>query len=80
MNRLALVVLLMLFSPSVGAATLAGFVRDEATGQPIVYASVRLDTPTRATLSDNRGAFWLNRLPVGTCQLTVSAVGYKTRV
>ncbi|QHL87911.1 TonB-dependent receptor [Nibribacter ruber] len=61
--------------------TISGVVTDAATGKPIEFATVAL-TRQNATqsldgvLTNDKGAFTLNSVPVGTYEVKVSFVGY----
>lgn len=63
--------------PSVGASvlTLSGIVLDEAS-QPVASARVRVEDTQVEVIADTRGRFRLARVPSGTIEVAVSAIGY----
>lgn len=58
--------------------TLSGNVTDAATGKPIPFVNVYLNTTTRGTVTDQQGHFTLAAIPLGTVEVVASSVGYKT--
>lgn len=58
------------------AYTLSGHVTD-AAGEPVYYATVSIDDSNYAVATDAEGAFTM-KLPSGSYQGSVSAIGYKT--
>ncbi len=60
------------------STTLSGFVTDVATGKPIPFVNVYLNTTTRGTVTNDRGYFSLAAVPLGTVEVVASFVGYKT--
>src|SRR5687767_12214154 len=58
----------------------AGRVVDAATRQPVVGARVRLPRIGRETVTDARGIFRLTSIPPGDHTVTLSRLGYRTRV
>lgn len=57
--------------------TVSGYVTDATTGKPMPFASVYLNGSTRGTLTDEKGAFSLTGIPLGTAELVASFVGYQ---
>lgn len=61
--------------------TLYGIVKDEATGNPLSFASVSiLGNKAIAILSDTLGQFRLEGIPVGYHDVIVTYVGYKSSI
>ena len=56
---------------------ISGLVHDKETGQPLGYASIRIDGTTNGTASNYDGQFIL-KLDAGNYKLIFSYVGYKT--
>ena len=56
---------------------ISGLVHDKETGQPLGYASIRIDGTTNGTASNYDGQFIL-KLNAGNYKLIFSYVGYKT--
>src|SRR5690606_6429656 len=55
-----------------------GTVKDAATGEEIVGASLGIVGTTHGTISDDKGAFLLTGIPAGQYVFQVSYVGYST--
>jgi len=70
-----------LFSFSALAQTgiVRGFVYNEDTGEPIIFGSVFLEGTTFGSSTDADGYFAITKVPVGTYELVVSAIGYERR-
>jgi TonB-linked SusC/RagA family outer membrane protein len=67
-----------LLSPT-GAVAFDGGVRGHvtnATGEPIVSATIKIEGTNKAVAADNNGAFTLTGLKAGNYTLRISAVGY----
>jgi hypothetical protein len=62
-----------------GSATVAGVVVDDATGEPLPAASVRVPAARASAVTDARGRFVLPRLAPGTYGAMVSRLGYAPR-
>lgn len=78
MGRFLFVAFLLLFHPSVKAQqvfALSGMIKD-ATGKPVVSATVFIDGSKRITATDERGGFRFRDLEPGTYQLVVNMVGF----
>lgn len=56
-----------------------GIVIDSNTGQPVVGATVQLQKPERATITDLSGEFMLDNLSEGSYSFVVSSLGYGTK-
>ena len=59
----------------VGTATMTGTVTDSVTGEPMVAVAVGIDGAV-AALTDNRGAFRIDNLELGTILLEIRRIGY----
>lgn len=57
--------------------TIRGFVRDKETGQFLAGAGIRIEALQRSAVSDENGAFILERVPVGRVHLRVERTGYQ---
>jgi iron complex outermembrane receptor protein len=57
--------------------TITGTVIDRQSGEPVLGATVRLGGLPHGAVSRRDGSFILQRVPAGTVQLLVTAVGYK---
>lgn len=79
MKHLLLVCLLLLLSAAAALAQTTGAVRGvvRAAGQPVPFASIGLKGTTHGTTADEHGGFVLTKVPVGSYQLAVTALGYQ---
>ena len=57
-------------------AAIRGAVTDRQTGEPIVYATVRLDELSIVTVTGTDGTFSLPEIPRGTYHLNITYLGY----
>lgn len=57
-------------------ASLSGQVTDAATGQPMPFANVYVNGSTQGAVTDEKGAYSLAGIPLGTVEIAVSFVGY----
>lgn len=55
-----------------------GFVRDNATGDPLIGVSVALVGTDLGAITDVDGAFVINHVPPGTYSLKITAIGFQT--
>lgn len=55
--------------------TISGYIRDAATGEALIGASIFVDTPSLGT-SSNQYGFYALTLPTGSYRLRVSFIGY----
>jgi hypothetical protein len=62
---------------AVQAATVSGFVREAANGEPLSYVSVYLKDRSAGTATDKTGYYVLSGLPAGEQTVVFSLVGYK---
>ena len=56
---------------------LTGRVTDEATNQPLPFASVYLNNSARGTVADSNGVYRLTSVPLGNAELVGSVLGYQ---
>lgn len=70
---------IIFFSTAVSAQTskLEGYIFDKSTGDPLSFASIRIDGTTSGTAANIDGLFYL-RLKKGDYKLIFSFIGYKT--
>ncbi|WP_128547603.1 carboxypeptidase-like regulatory domain-containing protein [Larkinella soli] len=64
-------------SAQTGSVTLTGRVTDAATGKPLPFASVYLNSTTQGTTTNEQGRFRLTGVPLGTVELVASYLGYQ---
>ncbi|GGN07386.1 hypothetical protein GCM10010967_48720 [Dyadobacter beijingensis] len=76
---IAWITAIILISTSVAAqqtATLTGLVTDASTGQPMPFANVYVNGSTQGAVTNEKGAYSLAGIPLGTVEIAVSFVGY----
>jgi hypothetical protein len=59
-----------------GTVTLTGTVTNEKTGDPLPYANVYINNSSIGTTTNEKGAYTLSNLPIGTLEVAVSYLGY----
>ncbi len=57
-------------------STLKGFTYDDSNGESLPYCTIQLMGTSYGSLSDNTGAFFINKIPNGTYVVKVSYLGY----
>lgn len=81
MRKKTLLSFLLLF---IGLATFAqtagikGFVYEKSTGEPSIFVNVYLEGTTIGSSTDDNGYFVINKVPAGSYQILVTALGYDT--
>ena len=73
-------ILLLFFIIAVNAqemSTISGFVRDDATGEPISYANVFLSETSIGSATNVDGYFVITYVPPGSYQLLASMIGFE---
>lgn len=83
-NPLFLVILLFLISTQLGfsqnyAQTIRGKVIDAQSQSPLIGATVAIDAET-GVVTDDKGYYRLENIPVGRYELTISYLGYNTLI
>lgn len=69
----------ILFAMQAGQATVAGTVRDDATGEPLAGAVVAMPDLNRVTATDEHGRYVLLDVPPGPQHITVRFIGHAQR-
>ncbi|MPR34220.1 carboxypeptidase-like regulatory domain-containing protein [Cytophagaceae bacterium SJW1-29] len=59
-----------------GTVTLTGTVTDEKTGEPLPFANVYINNSSIGTTTNEKGAYVLTNLPIGSLDVAVSYLGY----
>ena len=67
------------YALSAQTVTVSGRVTDEATKQPIEFASVLMKENGHWAVTDSDGRFSIRNIPTGKTSLTVQCLGYATR-
>ncbi|RCR69449.1 carboxypeptidase-like regulatory domain-containing protein [Larkinella punicea] len=58
-------------------AVLTGYVTDATTGKPMPLANVFINGSMRGAITDEKGAYTLTGVPLGTVEIAASFVGYQ---
>jgi outer membrane receptor protein involved in Fe transport len=80
-RKLLVIMLVMAFVPSVFAGTtgkIAGIVQDAQTGEPLPGVNVIIDGTTLGASTDIDGMYFIINVPIGSHNVTVSYIGFKT--
>ncbi|NHZ84702.1 MAG: TonB-dependent receptor [Planctomycetia bacterium] len=76
------IIILFIYITFVGAQNnigrVGGYLKDAATGEPVMYANVVLEGTDIGTASDNYGYYVITNIPVGEHNLKIMMMGYKT--
>ena len=65
----------LLFSQS-NTASINGFVRDDASGEPISYANVFLSNSSIGAATNSDGYFVMSGIPLGLYEVNATMIGY----
>tara|TARA_B100001971_G_scaffold34314_1_gene29220 strand:- start:1135 stop:3552 length:2418 start_codon:yes stop_codon:yes gene_type:complete len=57
-------------------STISGFVRDDATGEPISYANIFLANTSLGAASSQEGYYVITKIPLGSYEINASMIGY----
>ena len=57
-------------------SSINGFVRDDATGEPISYANVFLSNTTLGAAANRDGYFVISNVPLGSYEINATMIGY----
>jgi hypothetical protein len=60
-----------------GQGAIRGFVKDQETGQPVIFITVGLDGTSYGTTTDDNGYYSLTRVPAGTYTLVIKTFEYQ---
>jgi hypothetical protein len=73
----ALALLLMACTALFAQGTIRGFVKDEETGQPVIFILVGLEGTAFGTQTDENGYYTLSKIPAGNYTLVINQFGFK---
>jgi hypothetical protein len=73
----ALALLLMACTALFAQGTIRGFVKDEETGQPVIFILVGLEGTAFGTQTDENGYYTLTKIPAGNYTLVINQFGFK---
>ena len=57
-------------------ASINGFIRDDASGEPISYANVFLSNSSLGAATNSDGYFVISEIPLGLYELNATMIGY----
>ncbi len=69
--------ILFSFAAQAQTGAVRGFVYNSETEEPVIFANVFLEGTTFGITTDANGFFTISKVPVGTYQLVISAVGWE---
>ena len=72
----SLVLVFISFDLLAQTGTIRGFVYDEESGEPAMFANVLLDGTQIGTVTDVNGFFTLSKVPVGSYNIKVTYIGF----
>ncbi|MDE0979493.1 MAG: carboxypeptidase-like regulatory domain-containing protein [Flavobacteriales bacterium] len=61
-----------------GQSTVKGFLKNKASGEPIMFASVSLEGTSFGVMTDIEGFYSISKVPAGTYRLVVSSMEFET--
>lgn len=76
---LLIILVFVLGCPVKAQQSLKGVVLIKENGEPLAFASVKLENPSRGTMTDSLGNFQFDIPPTGNIKLTVSSLGFASR-
>ena len=60
--------------------SIKGMVFDKSNGDPIDFAAVMIKGTTRGTITNDKGVFSIDKLPLGTYEIRITCLGYDSLV
>ncbi len=69
---------LLIATSFLGQATVKGFLKNESSGEPVMFASVSLEGTSFGVMSDDAGFYSISKVPSGTYRLIVSSMEFET--
>jgi len=77
-NRVSATLLMLCACSALFAqGTIRGFVKDEETGQPVIFILVGLEGTAFGTQTDENGYYTLTKIPAGSYTLVINQFGFK---
>ena len=61
-----------------GQSTVKGFLKNKASGEPVMFASVSLEGTSFGVMTDSEGFYSISKVPAGTYRLVVSSMEFET--
>jgi hypothetical protein len=75
-DKIKILLISVLFLAAARAASISGFVREDATGEPLSYVNIFLKDTYWGTASGQHGYYVIPNIPPGEYELIVSIIGY----
>ncbi len=75
-----IILFFLLVLGSVSSQSISGFVREEATGEPLFYVNVFLKETSLGSATNQDGYYVITKVPPGTYKIAASIIGYKLDV
>lgn len=75
----AIIIVCMGLTGWLPAQSVNGFVRDDATGEPLFYVNVFLQDTDLGAATNQDGYFVIPKIPPGTYEIVVSIIGYQMK-
>lgn len=69
-------VFVLMSALSFGQGSIRGYIKDAASGQPMIFVTVGLEGTSYGTSSDENGYYSITKIPLGTYQLIVQPIGF----
>ena len=69
---------LLIATSFLGQSTVKGFLKNESSGEPVMFASVSLEGTSFGVMSDDAGFYSISKVPSGTYRLIVSSMEFET--
>lgn len=82
-NRLIILLLLCTSSKLSLAQTTGSFqgkIIEQSTKQPVGGANIQVGNTTFGAVTDSTGAFNIEQIPVGSYPITISRIGFQTKI
>ena len=61
-----------------GQSTVKGFLKNKASGEPVMFASVSLEGTSFGVMTDIEGFYSISKVPAGAYRLVVSSMEFET--
>lgn len=77
-SLLTSVCFVLVASSFLGQATVKGFLKNESSGEPVMFASVSLEGTSFGVITDGSGFYSISKVPAGAYRLVVSSMEFET--
>mgnify|MGYP006282350213 CR=1 FL=1 len=78
-KKVYIIFFILIFSGNIFlySATISGFIKNKDNGEPVIYCSVFIEDSEYGTITNKKGFFALNEIPVGKHNIFISKMGFK---